>query len=87
MPVTILLSTTSGADERYEINGINFGSYQFEYLPCRQRYRRILTPAARDYQTFTLNSTVSFSPTLFTNGGLTAPHPGGCAGVAVPLAK
>ena len=83
------LSTTSGADGRYEINGINFGSYRIRITsPVDSDTGASSHQPLEDYQTFTLNSTVSFSPTLFTNGAFNGTVTQAAApGVAVPLAK
>ena len=83
------LSTTSGADGRYEINGINFGSYRIRITsPVDSETGASSHQPFEDYQTFTLNSTVSFSPTLFTNGAFNGTVTQAAApGVAVPLAK
>ena len=83
------LSTTSDADGRYEINGINFGSYRIRITsPVDSDTGASSHQPFEDYQTFTLNSTVSFSPTLFTNGAFNGTVTQAAApGVAVPLAK
>ncbi len=83
------LSTTSGADGRYEINGINFGSYRIRITsPVDSDTGASSHQPLEDYRTFTLNSTVSFSPTLFTNGAFNGTVTQAAApGVAVPLAK
>ena len=83
------LSTTSDADGRYEINGINFGSYRIQITsPVDSDTGASSHQPLEDYRTFTLNSTVSFSPTLFTNGAFNGTVTQAAApGVAVPLAK
>ena len=83
------LSTTSDADGRYEINGINFGSYRIRITSPVDSDTQISSHQPfEDYQTFTLNSTVSFSPTLFTNGAFNGTVTQTAApGFAVPLAK
>ena len=82
------LSATSDADGRYEINGINFGSYRIRITSVDSDTGASSHQPLEDYQTFTLNSTVSFSPTLFTNGAFNGTVTQAAApGVAVPLAK
>ena len=82
------LSATSDADGRYEINGINFGSYRIRITsPLDSETGASSHQPFEDYQTFTLNSTVSFSPTLFTNGAFNGTVTQAAApGVAVPSA-
>jgi len=82
------LSVTSDADGRYEINGINFGSYLIRIsTPLDTGTDKASHQAFEEYKTFTLNSTVSFSPTLFTNGAFNGTVTQASApGVAVPSA-
>lgn len=83
------LSTTSDADGRYEINGINFGSYRIRITsPLDSATGASSHQPFEDFQTFTLNRTVSFSPTLFTNGAFNGTVTQVAAPlIAVPMAK
>ncbi|MCH1434549.1 MAG: carboxypeptidase regulatory-like domain-containing protein [Acidimicrobiales bacterium] len=63
------VSLPTDTDGRYEIPGIDFGSYLVRVVPAtgsdtgKQTHQN-----HEDFVTFTLNETVSFSPQLFTNG-------------------
>ena len=72
----------------YEIDGIKFGGYRIRITsPLDSETGASSHQPFEDYQTFTLNSTVSFSPTLFTNGAFNGTVTQAAApGVAVPSA-
>ena len=78
------LSTTSGADGRYEINGINFGSYRIRLPPSRQRTGASSHQPFEDYQTFTLTAPCRSVRHCLRMAHSTAPLPRRRAGVAVP---
>ena len=82
------LQAITNADGRYEINGINFGSYLVRIIPAVDAAtNKKQHQDQEDFATFTLNETVSFSPTLFTNGAFNGSVKQAAApGVAVPNA-